>query len=171
MSRPQHLSDRRCKAHSADAPYCRPADWWKSSDYKSEKESFSSKHERQRKRRHRPIRKEWSIVILRRPAGKKSASPELEREFGGLVKQWKKETFALSSLSKIYAHPGYQRIMAMGKEGIPLVLKELQKNQGHWFYALRFMAGEQGKGVAEGLTDFESAKAAWLEWGYQNNHL
>src|SRR5712692_7930579 len=66
---------------------------------------------------------------------------EVAKEFHALVERWKQETFALSSLTKIYAHPAYQRIMAMGAAGIPFVLKELQKDQGHWFYALKFMAG------------------------------
>ena len=36
----------------------------------------------------------------------------------------------------------------MGTQGLPWVLKELQKNQGHWFYALRFIAGEDAIGFA-----------------------
>jgi hypothetical protein len=58
--------------------------------------------------------------------------------------------------------------MAMGEEGLPFVLKELEKNGGHWFYALKFMAG---KNVSEGINNFEDARAAWLEWGYKNNHI
>jgi len=92
----------------------------------------------------------------------------LRAEFDSLVKQWKEETFPLSSLTKKYAHPAYQRIMAMGSSGIPLVLNELQKNNGRWFYALKFMAG---KNVSEGIDNFEDAKAAWLEWGYKNNYI
>lgn len=59
----------------------------------------------------------------------------------------------------------------MGTDGLPFVLKELQNNQGHWFYALRFMAGESGKDVATGSNNFEEAKAAWLEWGYKQLYL
>jgi hypothetical protein len=89
-------------------------------------------------------------------------------EFASLVKQWNEETFALSSLTKKYNHPAYVRIMAMGKEGISMVLKELQQSGGRWFYALKFMAGEN---ISEGIDNFEDAKAAWLEWGYKNNYL
>jgi len=93
---------------------------------------------------------------------------ELADEFHALVERWQQETFSLSSLTKIYAHPAYQRIMAMGVAGIPLVLKELQKGQGHWFYALKFMAG---RNVSAGMDNFEHARAAWLEWGYKNNYI
>jgi hypothetical protein len=96
------------------------------------------------------------------------ASETLQKEFYSLVKRWKDETFAISSLTKIYAHPAYQRIIAMGTDGIPFVLKELAKNQGRWFYALKFMAG---KDISEGMNNFEDAKDAWLEWGYRNNYI
>jgi hypothetical protein len=44
----------------------------------------------------------------------------------------------------------------------------LQNNQGNWFYALKYMAGED---VAEGTDNFEDARAAWLEWGRNNNQV
>ena len=98
----------------------------------------------------------------------KTSAKSLEIEFNELAAKWKQETMAVSSLTKIYAHPAYQRIMAMGEDGLPFVLKELQKNTDHWFYALKFMAG---KNISEGITNIEDAKAAWLEWGYKNNHI
>jgi len=104
-------------------------------------------------------------------AGKMATTDSLAEEFHSLVKQWNEETFYISSLSKIFSHPAYVRIMAMGTEGLPLVLGELQKRQGNWFYALKFMAGEKGKGVAAGIKNYEDARAAWLEWGYNHNYI
>jgi hypothetical protein len=92
----------------------------------------------------------------------------LAEEFPNLVRQWKEETFFISSLGKQFTHPAYVRIMAMGKEGIPLVLREMQNSQDNWFYALKFMAG---KDIAAGIENFEDAKAAWLEWGYSKNYI
>lgn len=98
----------------------------------------------------------------------KIAQGSLAAEFEKLVVQWKEDTFAVSSLTKKYNHPAYIRIMAMGKDGIRLVLQELQRSGGRWFYALKFMAGEN---VSEGMDNFEDAKAAWLEWGLKNHYL
>jgi hypothetical protein len=92
----------------------------------------------------------------------------LENEFHNLVILWREETADLSSPIKMYAHPAYQRIMAMGAEGLPFVLNELQRQTDHWFHALRYMAG---KNISEGITDPEEAKDAWLTWGYKNNHI
>ncbi len=92
----------------------------------------------------------------------------LKGEFNSLVDQWKRETFYQSSLTRQFNHPAYVRIMAMGEPAIPLVLREMQRTQDNWFYALKFMAG---KDVAAGIEDFEEAKAAWLEWGYRSNYI
>ncbi len=97
----------------------------------------------------------------------------LANEFTDLVRRWNEETFGLSSLTKIYAHPAYQRIIAMGVAGLPHVLRELEGKGGRWFYALKFMAGQEGADVAATAAncDYETARAIWLEWGYQNNYL
>jgi hypothetical protein len=167
--------------HATDAAYCRPANWWKDSHYKPEEEMDPLQHgprtqrrkiQRAAFRRVNRTGKQWSVVLLesgaQNTAGKKPRATELEAEFTKLVRRWKEETFHLSSLTKVYAHPAYQRIMAMGTAGIPLILRELQNGQGRWFYALKFMVG---KDISEGINDFEDAKAAWLEWGYNNNYI
>ena len=48
------------------------------------------------------------------------AEESLEKEFRALVNKWNEETFFHSSLTKVFTHPAYQRIMAMGKAGLPL---------------------------------------------------
>lgn len=102
------------------------------------------------------------------PSGYSQTDSVLEREFHSLVMRWNDETCAISSLTKIYAHPAYQRIIAMGISGVPLVLKELDRNQGRWFYALKFMAG---KDISEGMSNFDNARAAWLHWGHANHYI
>jgi hypothetical protein len=94
--------------------------------------------------------------------------PVTEEDFKALVKQWRDETWFHSSLSKKYMHPAYQAIIGLGKEGLPFVLRELNQGKNYWFYALRLMAREN---AAEGIADFEDARAAWLTWGYRNNYL
>ena len=92
----------------------------------------------------------------------------IAREFQTLASQWKKETIAASSLSDIFTHPAYQRIMAMGKPALPFILRDLQQNSGYWFHALRFIVG---KDIAAGTETISDARSAWLEWGYQNGYL
>lgn len=113
-----------------------------------------------------------SIVIVphqisrNKPAGFRSV-PTRE-EFDRLVKQWKLETRAQSSLSKIYTHPAYQRIIGMGTPAVPWVLEDLENFPTRWFYALKCMVGSD---VADSDTTFEEAREQWLAWGRQHGLL
>jgi hypothetical protein len=95
----------------------------------------------------------------------------LANEFAALATEWKRETGYHSSLSKKFTHPAYQRIMAMGKPALSLILRDLRQSSGHWFYALRFIAGEEAKDVAVGADTIEDARKAWLKWGYDKEYI
>ncbi|MEH1806702.1 MAG: hypothetical protein V7L28_15390 [Nostoc sp.] len=45
---------------------------------------------------------------------------EIEATFTALVKQWREETFGISSTNQMSMHPAYQQIIGMGKPVIPL---------------------------------------------------
>ncbi len=99
--------------------------------------------------------------------------PHIEREsreaqFATLMQQWLLETRFHSSLTKKFMHPSYQAIMAMGMEALPLILHELQKAPGHWFYALRFIVQRD---IAESAVDFEEARMLWLNWGKRYRYI
>jgi hypothetical protein len=106
------------------------------------------------------------VVLIGSPGATDIAS-----EFQTRANEWRKETGFHSSLSRKFTHPAYQRIMAMGKPALPLILRELQQKPGHWFYALRFIAGDEGKDVARGMDDLEDVRSAWLEWGYKHGYI
>jgi hypothetical protein len=167
-----YSSEKHCKAHSGEALYCCPPDWWKHTDQPVRRENASSRYiERQRYRIARKG-KLWSIVWLssglQRLTKEENSCAELAEEFHKLVKQWNAATSFHSSLGEIFTDESYQRIMAMGRDALPMILSELQKKPGHWFYALEKIVG---KDVAEGAKSFAEARAAWLNWGYSNNYI
>jgi hypothetical protein len=108
-------------------------------------------------------KKKWSIFV-----SFSDVSSNLEREFNALSKQWKDETFFQSSLSEICFHPAYQTIMAMGKEALPFILKDLTQRLDHWFYALKCIAR---KDIAAGSVNLEEARQRWLDWGRKEKYL
>ena len=59
-----------------------------------------------------------------------------------LKAQWEVETAVLSSATEIAMHPAYQQIIGMGHVAIPLILSEMKRKQGHWFWALKSITGE-----------------------------
>ena len=47
---------------------------------------------------------------------------------------------------------------------LPLILKELQRETDHWFWALEAISGENPVDPAQ-AGQIENMKQAWIEWG------
>lgn len=99
-----------------------------------------------------------------------AARPEtdLEQRFRELAKKWHKETRFISSVTKMVTHPAYLRIIGMGPEAVPLLLRELERTRDHWFVALHAITG---KDPAPSGASFDEAVEAWLAWGRQNGYM
>ena len=108
-------------------------------------------------------KKEWSIFVYH-----SIIDQHLETEFNSLAKQWREDTLYYSSLTDICFHPAYQTIMAMGREALPFVFRELEKQPDHWFYALKFMVRED---VAKGAVNLAEARLRWLDWARREKYL
>src|SRR5438270_5309892 len=98
------------------------------------------------------------------------AEAELEKTFLELAEQWRRETAVLSSVSKKALHPAYQRIIGMGPAAIPLILRELQRSPGHWFWALTAITGEDPI-RPEDAGDVQKMTEAWLDFGRAKGYL
>jgi len=117
-------------------------------------------HKASRESIYGSVSKKWTII----PA---HSSAE-EAKFTKLRELWRKETGHHSSLAKISFNPAYQAILAMGKEALPFILKDLERELDHWFYALSLIAGED---KAAGATTMDEARIMWLEWGKNEGYL
>ena len=62
--------------------------------------------------------------------------------FDKLAGQWERETALLSNSRKAAEHPAHQEIVNMGQPAVPLILKRMQSQGGHWFEALHRITGE-----------------------------
>jgi hypothetical protein len=89
-----------------------------------------------------------------------------EQHFRALVSQWKRERGPYSSSAKLAEHSTYQQIIALGKEVIPLLLRELEREPDHWFRALSALTGVDPVPEASRGKLPEMA-AAWLRWGQE----
>lgn len=87
-----------------------------------------------------------------------------EQQFNQLLQQWKAETGAWSNLHKKSMHPAYQQIIAMGSQSLPFLLKELDRNPGHYFVALRAITGETPV-KTEHRGRIQLMAKDWLAWG------
>ena len=94
----------------------------------------------------------------------------LSRQFHELAETWRQERGPTSSLSKVVSHPAYHRVISLGKDAVPLILKELQRRPDYWFAALSAITGAnpvrpEQRGRLHEMTQ------AWVQWGIQNGYL
>ncbi len=93
-----------------------------------------------------------------------SAKPEIENEFCKLVEVWRKDVAFTSSIEKMAMHPNYQRIIGMGPAVVPLILRDLEKESDHWFWALHSITGADPVDPKD-AGDIDKMAHAWIEWG------
>ncbi|MCL1466655.1 hypothetical protein [Argonema galeatum] len=67
---------------------------------------------------------------------------ELETTFYQLVEQCRRENRGVSSTDQLSMHSAYQQIIGMGGDVIPMLLRELERNTGRWFWALKSITRE-----------------------------
>ncbi len=95
-----------------------------------------------------------------------SKQVKLEADFQRLVKQWREENHGVSSTNQMSMHSAYQQIIGMGDAVIPLLLRELEKKSGQWFWALKSITREDPVPPENRGKTKEMIKA-WLDWGRQ----
>jgi hypothetical protein len=89
---------------------------------------------------------------------------DLEGRFAGLAAAWRKDTALTSSLTEMFAHPAYQRIIGMGAAALPMIFCELANEPDYWFGALQAITGCDPVPPAR-RGDLQRMAADWLAWG------
>ncbi|HEX2078189.1 MAG TPA: hypothetical protein VHG08_10790 [Longimicrobium sp.] len=97
-----------------------------------------------------------------------SERSSLEEEFRRLAAEWKTAAEFQSSITRIAMHPAYQRIIGMGQEALPYILRDLEMTQAPWFWALQAITGVdpvsmEDRGYVDRMT------RAWVRWGMREN--
>lgn len=93
----------------------------------------------------------------------------VEERFRRLAAAWHKAVAHHSSTTVRNNHPAYREIIALGPEVLPFLLRDLEENHTHWFYALREITGanpipENAAGNIPLLAE------AWLRWAREHGH-
>jgi hypothetical protein len=98
-----------------------------------------------------------------KPAG------DLQEQFNSLADRWEQETSQLSSPSRKAQHPAHQAIIEMGPLVVPLILRRMDRQGGHWFWALTQLAGENPIPPAM-HGKIADMRAAWVQWGTKRGY-
>jgi hypothetical protein len=90
--------------------------------------------------------------------------------FFTLKAEWESTTAHLSSITESAMHPAYQQIIGMGPIAIPLILVEMARKPGHWFWALKAITGEDPV-IPEQRGRIKQMTEAWLRWGKERGYI
>jgi hypothetical protein len=101
------------------------------------------------------------------PAAQQAES--VEQKFQRLAAVWRAETGHLSSITKMFNHPAYQEIIALGQDVVPSLLRDLEKEPEHWFAALRAITGAQPV-PPEDRGQIDKMVEAWLRWANEHGY-
>ena len=101
---------------------------------------------------------------------KSTLEPADRERFTELADQWENETVFLSNPDRIAEHPAHREIVSMGESAVPLILKRMQAQGGHWFYALRDITGANPVKPCRAAATLRAMQACWLEWGKANGY-
>ncbi|HYU35464.1 MAG TPA: hypothetical protein VEW48_25200 [Thermoanaerobaculia bacterium] len=100
--------------------------------------------------------------------GVATVSDRQEEELRSLAEQWRRSRNPVKGTAAALAmHPAYQRIIGKGPAALPFILRELQREPDHWFWALTAITGldpvpESDRGHLKKMAD------AWISWGKKN---
>jgi hypothetical protein len=92
----------------------------------------------------------------------KRSDDEVAEEFAALANEWRGATAVESGLERIILNSAYQRIIGLGPQALPHILRDMKETRDHWFWALMSIVGED---KAVGQTSVGAAVEAWLAWG------
>lgn len=106
----------------------------------------------------------------------------VDEKFAALAAPWRAETAWTSSVSQMAMHPAYQEIIGMGRDVIsarlrrrrersdlPYLLRELERQPEHWFWALRAITGADPV-RPEPRGQVAAMAQSWLQWGQEHGY-
>ena len=75
----------------------------------------------------------------------------------------------LSDTTRILGLPPYQRIVALGPQVIPEILRELEREPDLWFSALERLTGADPVHPRD-YGDIKAMARSWLSWAQRNGY-
>lgn len=95
-----------------------------------------------------------------------AVNPVIQRMFNERRDRWLAETSFASDPVEIFMHPDHIKIIGMGSEIFPLVLREVVKRSANWFHVLDAINPYFENPIKPEDTDsFEKTANAWLAFG------
>jgi hypothetical protein len=92
-----------------------------------------------------------------------------QEKFSRLLAEWKSIKIHTSCIEDHILNDAYLRIVGMGRDAVPFILAELEKEPAPWFPALYAITEAQPVRECD-YGNVRKMTEAWLEWGRKNNY-
>jgi hypothetical protein len=99
----------------------------------------------------------------------KPAPETIEHRFRRLAAAWHDAVAYHSSTTVRNSHPAYREIIALGPDVVPLLLRDMEDNQAHWFCALREITGADPV-PPSAAGNIPNMVEAWLRWAADQHY-
>jgi hypothetical protein len=109
------------------------------------------------------------MPTISKPSTPTPPAETVETRFRRLAAAWERATAHLSSMKAASEHPAYQEIIQLGPEVVPLLLRDLDETERHWFVALRALTGANPI-PASAAGNIPKMIEAWRTWGKENGY-
>lgn len=91
------------------------------------------------------------------------AEKRAERDFNSLLREWEEATAVYSFSGARLAHPAFRKIIALGRQAIPHILRRMKDDPSLWSEALVEITGSDP--VPDEVTNLNAVAKTWLAWG------
>lgn len=142
----------------------RAADRWTSQPREIERLPLQPWQDNRTLRRSEPSTE--GIYVLRRRYLR--PEHEVEQTFRVLADDWEAATMLIASPRIAVVHESYQKIIGLGLQCVPALLRRLAETRRNYFWALGAITHAA---PAQGITNVPDAVAAWQQWGRDNGYL
>lgn len=102
-----------------------------------------------------------------RPITAPAPTESIEERFVKLADTWRREVAHHSSSTIRNNHPAYREIVALGRDVVPLLLRDLEAHHTHWFAALREITGANPVSATD-AGNITRMSESWLHWAREN---
>lgn len=112
----------------------------------------------------------FSRACLYRRDLQSTSTGGVQARFRRLAEEWRRESAFLSSVAAMSSLRSYQRIIGLGPAVVPVLLRELEREPGHWFWALEAIT-EEDPVPPEVRGDLRRMADAWVRWGKASGRI
>lgn len=107
------------------------------------------------------------VVVLKRPSrvetSESGPASTVRSKFLELADEWRNSTKFVSSITQQITHPAYLKIIGLGPDVLPILVRELQTHGDFWFPALEAVA-QLDPVLPKNRGNYVAMKNDWMEW-------